>query len=137
MKNTTASRSLIVAFLLLGCGPKVTSSYSGTVVESVGLSRGPAVAQPCVVSVRPLSGPTLLNCRISVLCGTAALYGGARIGGYTTCGSKDGVATGGEDPETSAEDGDPVVRLDVAKGLLEVSDSKPDWHVTVKLDQPL
>lgn len=88
---------------------------------------------PCEVRVRPAFADDQ-NCRVGVRCGGASLYGGEE-GGFATCIVEDGRPIVAKDTATSDRDRDPMIEVNLAQGIAEVRDARPDpWSVKITLD---
>lgn len=88
---------------------------------------------PCVVRVEPTLGRRH-NCRVVVRCDDQTIYG-AKGNGYTDCEMVQGAPMRAHDKEGTAAEGDPILKMDLATGQVEVSDDLPGAAaVTIELD---
>lgn len=88
---------------------------------------------PCVVRVEPTLGRRH-NCRVVVRCDDHLLYG-AKGNGYTDCEMVQGAPIRAHDKEGTVAEGDPILKMDLATGKVDVSDDLPGAAaVTIELD---
>ena len=124
------------AFLLAGIGGLVAlfqakevthpgfavTAHAGTVTAVRGLD-GVAAGQPCSLRVSPNPRGTF-NCRLLVTCGARVVYGYGNTG-FTTCALIDGAPVRASDTNTTGEEGDPALTLDLQRGALHLWDDTP------------
>jgi hypothetical protein len=125
---------------VLHCGTAMPEEFSSLVhathsshVVSVLGAPGVSVGEACSSEVGP-SDDDSHSCRVQVLCGARALYGGPRQG-YTNCVvTPDGVMA--HDASMSEADGDPALDLHTGRGEITVSDRNEQgmWAVVVRFD---
>jgi hypothetical protein len=74
------------------------------------------------------------SCRVRVRCGGAELYG-AGSGGYAMCTFTGARVQQVTEEQTTKQDGDPAMELDLAANNITVRDTTPaPWKVTIRLD---
>lgn len=132
-------RSLAVGalFVLLasGCGDRAEPvQRDGVVSEAHGVD-GVRAGVPCTVRITPESRGGF-DCRVTFRCGDKTLYGGDQPGGYGDCAVQEGRYMTAGDPWPSSQDGDPSVRVDLARGEAIFSDDRPARRVVVALRPP-
>src|SRR5262249_29779638 len=119
--NKPASGSSFVAFERQGRVEKTTKPGE--------LREGAA----CVLRVEPAFSRSY-NCRISVRCDERTIYG-AKGNGFNPCSLERGLPVRANDPKGTAAEGDPIMRMDLPAGKVEVSDDLPgSVAVTIALD---
>ena len=99
-----------------------------TAVEgSASVSEG----QTCELLVQPTDDPRF-NCRVEVRCGEEVLYGfpGA---GFNRCAEEAGAFVAARDGYRTRADGDRAMGWDQRQHLVIVTDSEPDFKVTMAL----
>jgi hypothetical protein len=108
-------------------------TYSGT----VSWASGHAPVQfgtPCMVSVVP--NPSFpnspFNCHIRVQCGAATLYGWQDYG-YTECQVQAGTPVSAHDPRGTAQEGDPMLELNVPQRMVRIYDNDPGRTYEVRV----
>lgn len=104
-------------------------TYAGTLVTRIG--RAPeTVGARCSVVIDYESWAH--DCRATVTCGETNLYPGAGEG-FFRCTARDGSVVRGEDTHPTSTSRDPRLDLDLDRGTILVSDTGPDWSVTVRI----
>jgi hypothetical protein len=77
----------------------------------------------CEVRVLPVEGG-IYNCLVRVMCGDRVVYpNGDQTAGYAPCEVQNGVPVTALDERGTSADGDPIIRLDMSTGTLEVGDN--------------
>ena len=130
--------AIVVCLPAAGCGgaPRpIQVVGEGTVyrgmVTAVEGHASVAEGQACEVRVAPTDDPRF-NCRIQVRCGEEVLYGfpGA---GFNRCAEEGGAFVAARDRYKTRADGDPAMGWDQRRHMLLVTDSEPDFQVTLAL----
>lgn len=104
-------------------------SRPGTVVSAEGVP-GLRPGDACTVRREPVQAGRF-DCRVVVECGGQRLYGADENSGYVQCGGREWV----QDPDVTADDGDPRMVLDVALDVVTVEDRAglEPWRVRVRI----
>jgi len=103
-------------------------------VESVTGNAPVSEADVCTVTVVSRYGGNDLNCQIDIRCGEQTIYGSRNMG-YLICNIEDGRPTFGRDHDPTLVGGDPQLELDLARDRVVVSDTEPDFSVTIVLSR--
>jgi hypothetical protein len=96
-----------------------TTSRLSRVVSSQGYENI-AVGSSCTVTVVPVSFSDF-SCHVEVVCNGTTVYG-ALPTGYAQCDVSGPDLLRASDPETTGQDGDPAVHIDLRRGVAMVSD---------------
>jgi hypothetical protein len=129
---------LFVSSPIVGCGAAqapiqvigegvVHRGMATSVEGSASVSEGEA----CQILVEPTDNESL-NCRVEVRCGSEILYGfpGA---GFNRCAEDAGSFIAARDQYKTRADGDPAMGWDQRRHIVIVTDSAPDFTVTLAL----
>ncbi len=130
--------ALAGALLAAGCGsaavpiaivgPPVV--HQGIVTEALG-SAIVDVGDACSVVIEKTNDP-LYNCRVRIRCGEEILYG-LPGSGYNRCDESAGRLVAARDGYRTRADGDPSMTLDLVARRVVVTDTAPDFRVTVSI----
>jgi len=110
--------------------PVVRAGRVGSVTGNAPVSE----ADACTVTVVSRYGGDDLNCQVDIRCGEQTIYGSQNMG-YLICNIEDGRPTFGRDHDPTLVGGDPKLELDLAGDRVVVSDTEPDFSVTIVLSQ--
>jgi hypothetical protein len=104
--------------------------HEGIVTEVAG-SAVVDLGDACSVTIEA-TDDQVLNCRVRVRCGEEVLYGlpGA---GYNRCDGERGRVIAARDGYRTRSDGDPSMVLDLDARRVVVTDTAPDFRVTVSI----
>ncbi len=104
-------------------------SRPGSVLSAEGVP-GLRPGDACMVRREPVQAGRF-DCRVVVECGGHLLYGADENSGYAQCGGREWV----QDPDVTADDGDPRMILDVALDVVTVEDRAglDPWRVRIRI----